>query len=202
MEQVEVFLVFTKRLEQVGISYMATGSVASMLYGIPRFTHDLDMVIELPTAQIAGLISAFPLTDFYCPPAEVLHVESHRPRRGHFNLIHHKTGFKADMYIHREDKLQSWGLSRKTHIELTEGKGMWIAPPEYVIIRKLEYYREGNSEKHLRDIEGMLEISGDIINRAVIQEWVGKLGLQSEWDAINPARNLWPGGVDPKIDQE
>jgi len=37
MEQVEVFLVFTRRLEQAGITYMATGSVASMLYGILRF---------------------------------------------------------------------------------------------------------------------------------------------------------------------
>ena len=106
MEQVEIFLVFTERLEQARINYMVTGSVASMLYGIPRFTHDLDVVIDLAPDQIDSIIEAFPLSDFYCPPAEVLQVESHRPRRGHFNVIHHETGFKADVYVHCRDELQ------------------------------------------------------------------------------------------------
>ena len=38
---------------------------------------------------------------------------------------------------------------------------MALAPAEYVIVRKLEYYREGGSEKHLRDIRSMLAVSGD-----------------------------------------
>lgn len=184
MEQVEIFLVFTERLEQARINYMVTGSVASMLYGIPRFTHDLDVVIDLAPDQIDSIIEAFPLSDFYCPPAEVLQVESHRPRRGHFNVIHHETGFKADVYVHCRDELQAWGLSEKTCIELSEGKGMWVAPPEYVIVRKLEYYREGNSEKHLHDIAGMLEVSGDLIDQTVIQKWVERYDLQAQWKRI------------------
>jgi hypothetical protein len=183
MEQVEVFLIFTERLEQAGINYMATGSVASMLYGIPRFTHDLDLVIDLPSHQIAALEAAFPLDAFYCPPGEVLQIESRRPQRGHFNVIHHKTGFKADIYIHRKDELHAWGLARKSRIDLSEKKGLWSAPPEYVIVRKLEYYREGHSEKHLHDIAGMLEVSGDIIDQAIIQKWVEKMKLQEQWDA-------------------
>ena len=65
MEQVEVFVVFTDRLERAGINYMTTGSVVSMLYGIPRFAHDLDLVIDLPSHQINSIVEAFPLTDFY-----------------------------------------------------------------------------------------------------------------------------------------
>jgi hypothetical protein len=59
-----------------------------------------------------------------------------------------------------------------------------VAPPEYVIARKLEYYREGNSKKHLHDISGMLEVSGDIINKIIIQEWITKLHLQAQWDKV------------------
>ena len=189
MEQVEVFLIFTRRLENCGINYMTTGSVASMLYGIPRFTHDLDLVIDLPSGQIPRVEAAFPLKEFYCPPAEVLVVESRRPRRGHFNIIHHATGFKADIYIHGTDELQNWGLAHKTRIELPSGEGLWTAPPEYVIVRKLEYYREGHSEKHLHDISGMLEVSGDMINTATIEDWIQKLALQTQWAEVTARRN-------------
>ncbi|MDZ4198327.1 MAG: hypothetical protein U1E27_03485 [Kiritimatiellia bacterium] len=183
MEQVEIFLVFTKRLEQIGVNYMATGSVASMLYGLPRFTHDLDLVMDLPPSQIQGMTEAFPLTEFYCPPPEVLKIESGRSRRGHFNIIHHSTGFKADVYLHGSDELQAWGLSKKQRVDLSDGNGIWTAPPEYVIVRKLEYYREGHSEKHLLDIRGMLEISRDLIDDARIQTWVERLDLQAQWKA-------------------
>ena len=184
MEQVEVFLIFTERLEEAGIKYMTTGSVASMLYGVPRFTHDLDVVIDLAPSQIEDVISAFPFEEFYCPPRDVIKIESNRPLRGHFNVIHHKTGFKADIYIHRSDQLQLWGLAKKTRIDISEEQGLWVAPPEYVIVRKLEYYREGHSEKHLQDIAGMLEISGDIIDKRVIQEWVEKFDLSSQWAEV------------------
>ena len=58
---------------------------------------------------------------------------------------------------------------------------MVLAPPEYVIVRKLEYYREGGSEKHLRDIRSMLAISGEQLDRAAMTEWIQRRGVQSEW---------------------
>ena len=184
MEQIEVFLIFTKRLEQVGIEYMATGSVASMMYGIPRFTHDLDVVIDLRADQIDGIISVFPIEEFYCPPKDVIQIERNRPFRGHFNVIHHSTGFKADMYLYKADPLQAWGLSKKIRIDISDSQGIWVAPPEYVIVRKLEYYREGHSEKHLQDIAGMLEVSGEIIDQEIIREWVDKLELAGQWAKV------------------
>ncbi len=184
MDQISLFLVFTKPLESVGINYMTTGSVASMLYGIPRFTHDLDLVLELSSQQAMALSSAFPLDKYYAPPLEIIQIESRRPQRGHFNLIHHDTGLKADIYLHGRDGLQTWGLARKSRILLPDGNGIWVAPPEYVILRKLEYYREGHAEKHLNDIAGMLEISGDSIDTSIIEEWVVRLDLQHPWQSI------------------
>jgi hypothetical protein len=40
-----------------------------------------------------------------------------------------------------------------------------FAAPEDVIIKKMEYYSEGGSEKHLRDITGMLVTSEGEIDR-------------------------------------
>ena len=64
------------------------------------------------------------------------------------------------------------------------GELIVIAPPEYVIVRKLEYFREGRSEKHLRDIRAMLAVSGEQLDRATLSEWVQRLGLQSEWAQV------------------
>ncbi len=60
-----------------------------------------------------------------------------------------------------------------------------LAPPEYVIVRKLEYYREGGSEKHLRDIRSMLAVSGEQIDRASLREWIERRGLQTEWRLVS-----------------
>ena len=60
-----------------------------------------------------------------------------------------------------------------------------FAAPEDVIIKKMEYYKEGGSEKHLRDITGILKVSGDDIDYGYISEWAERLGLTEIWQAIN-----------------
>jgi hypothetical protein len=52
------------------------------------------------------------------------------------------------------------------------------------ILRKLEYFREGGSEKHLRDIRGMLEVSGAQIDRQLLEQWIARLGLAAEWTRV------------------
>lgn len=69
-----------------------------MLYGKPRVTHDVDVDLSLPGKHAERITRAFPLEDFYCPPVEVLVAEAMRGHRGHFNLIHHQSGFRADVF--------------------------------------------------------------------------------------------------------
>lgn len=88
--------VFVKPLDEIGIDYMATGSIAAIFYGEPRLTHDIDLVLELEDSHIASLCERFDLDHYYCPPPEVLRVELGRSHHAHFNLIHHDTGLKAD----------------------------------------------------------------------------------------------------------
>ena len=176
----DLFLLYAKRFEALGLQYMVTGSVAGMLYGEPRLTHDVDIVVALPPSGVRALAAAFPLEEFYCPPEEVLLEESLRPQRGHFNLIHHESGFKADIYVANRDPLHRWAMAERRPIQI-DGAQTWIAPPEYVIIRKLEYFREGDSEKHLRDIASILRVSTDLVRRDVVDDWTERLGLTREW---------------------
>ena len=93
MQEVNLFAIFTSVLDKNGFQYFITGSVASIVYGEPRLTHDIDLVINLPQSKIEKFIKAFPAEKFYCPPEEVIKTELNRTARGHFNLIHHQTGF-------------------------------------------------------------------------------------------------------------
>jgi hypothetical protein len=174
----DVFLTFIRRLNLTPCPYMITGAAASIIYGEPRLTNDL--VLDLKKADIHKFVQAFPLEEFYCPPEEVIIIEIGRPVRGHFNLIHHETGFRADVYLAGRDDLHHWALANKKSIQV-EGETFWVAPVEYVILRKLEYYREGRSDKHLRDIAGILEVSDAQINKGWLEEQITERQLQEQW---------------------
>ncbi len=161
---------------------MITGAVASIIYGEPRLTNDIDLVINMNSDDVESFSNTFPIEDFYCPPQEVIRLEIARPQRGHFNLIHHATGFKADIYASGRGELHRWGLKNRKPVDV-EGEKFWLAPIEYVILRKLEYYREGKSEKHLRDISSVLAFSSNEIDFKMLEAQINKRTLQKEWKA-------------------
>ena len=167
-----LFQVFTDRINHLGLEYMATGSVAGMIYGEPRMTHDIDLVLRLKLSEVTALEQAFPLEEFYVPSSQTIRLEARRLVRGHFNLIHHASGFKADVYLEGRDPLHLWAMEKRELFEFMESN-IWVAPPEYVIIRKLEFYEEGGSEKHLRDIAGILEMTTSICFDD-IEKWLTK----------------------------
>lgn len=184
MQPLEIIQVFLEPLERAGFPYMVTGSVAAIFHGAPRITHDVDLVLDVSTDQADTLASLFPSGKFYCPPAEILAVELARPLGAHFNLIHHESAFKADVYPAR-DWLHRWGMERRKRFTQDEFS-VWVAPIEYVIVRKLQFHAEGGSEKHLRDIQLMLDIEGDTADMAWIRERVAERGLEEGWRRIAP----------------
>jgi len=51
MEQHELLLYLVECLEKLRIPYLITGSIASMAYGEPRFTNDIDIVADIALNQ-------------------------------------------------------------------------------------------------------------------------------------------------------
>jgi hypothetical protein len=176
----EPFLIFPRKLRDLGLPHMVSGSVAAIYYGEPRLTNDVDIIVSLRASDVPRIEAAFPLREFYCPPRETILTELGRERRGHFNLIHHATGFKADLYLAGTDPLHAWALARVRKVNY-EGEELALAPPEYVILRKLQFFREGGSAKHLRDIRRMLTGLGTSWDRSALEGRVEDLGVQAEW---------------------
>jgi hypothetical protein len=93
MQELNLFSIYTDILNHNNFKYFITGSVASIVYGDPRLTNDIDLVIFLVKNDIDKFILAFPSENFYCPPFEVIKSELEQKTGGHFNLIHHESGF-------------------------------------------------------------------------------------------------------------
>jgi hypothetical protein len=179
---IELIDTFIRPLISTGLPYAVTGSVAAMAYGEPRLTNDIDLVLQIKTADIPRLVGAFPEADFYLPPSEVIASEIVRGNRGHLNIISQHSLLKADVYIISNDPLQRWAME---HVRIIDIEGLPVAftPPEYLIIRKLEFFREGGSQKHLRDIAAMLEESPEIIDQAFLTHHLTELNLTAQYKA-------------------
>jgi hypothetical protein len=182
MPELNLYQIYVVPFNNLGLIYMVTGAAASIIYGEPRLTNDIDLVVDLRPHEIDLFSNSFPIESFYCPPIEVIQAEISRSQQGHFNLIHHDTGFKADIYTAGRDELNHWGLKNRKQIQVNDDD-LWLASIEYVILRKLQYYREGKSEKHLRDIAGMISVSSDQIQPEVLDQLISRFSLEKEWDA-------------------
>lgn len=180
MQDPDLIALFVIPLEMAGIPYLVSGSVATAIYGEPRNTLDIDLAVFPAAAQMMTFQQLFPEGGFYLPPVEVIELECRRTSRGHFNIIHHATGLKADIYPSKNHPFLPWAMENKKRVQTPSGE-VSLAPPEYVILHKLEFYREGGQQKHLRDIAGVItqqELDLPFLNQAAAE-----LRLQLEWQA-------------------
>ena len=168
-------------LEELEIPYLLVGSFASSAYGEPRLTQDIDVVVDISEDQIPLLCEAFPFPDFYVSLEAA--QEAVRQRR-QFNVIHPASGNKIDFMIARKD---AWGdsqFARRQLVQVLPDHAGYVACPEDVILGKLLYYQEGGSEKHLRDISGIMRISPSLVDIEYLSKWTEQFGLSDIWEAV------------------
>lgn len=171
---------FVPPLNRAGIEYMVTGGFAAIVYGHPRLTLDLDLVIRMRPADAARFAALWPPVEFYCPPVEALALEAARAEHGHFNVIHAASAMRADVYLAAGGALEHWALARRVAHRIS-GEEVQVAPIEYVVARKLWYARLGGAERHLQDVARMLEVRGTTVNLPALERWIAELGVEAEW---------------------
>jgi hypothetical protein len=168
-------------LEDQSVAYMVVGSFVSSRFGEARFTNDVDIVIDVNESQVLSLCGAFPTKDFYWSSQAAL--EAVRTRR-QFNVIHSASGNKVDFMIARQTPWSRMELSRRSRTSIGPDCVAFAASPEDVVLAKMSFYKEGGSDKHLRDITGILRISGSKIDREYILDWALRLDLGEIWQMI------------------
>jgi hypothetical protein len=189
VNQEQFFVAVLKALDACGIPHMVTGSVGAMLHGEPRLTNDIDIVAEMLPRHVEPLLDCFASDAYYVPSAEA--VRRAVAGRGMFNIIHVESGSKADIIVRRDDELARSEFARRRRVPFTEEMEAFAASPEDLVLSKLLFYERGHSETHLRDIAGMLRISGTAFDQEYLRQWILRLGLEHAWQAAQDlaARN-------------
>lgn len=184
MDQFELLRYVIETLERLKIPYALVGSFGSGIYGEPRFTRDIEMVVDLTMRDLPGFFASFPNGEFYL--SEQAARDAVRDRF-QFNVVHPASGNKIDFMLTRDDPWHAGQVSRRRRVDLGTGEQSlsgYVASPEDVILGKLWYYREGGGDRHLRDIAGILRVTGDGVDRAEVERWARQLGYLEVWEAI------------------
>ena len=95
-----------------------------------------------------------------------------------FNLIHVPSGLKVDFMIPSDTAFNESHFRRARRLEFAPGVSACFSAPEDVILKKLEFYREGGSDKQLRDIASMIKISGEDFDREYLERWARELKVE------------------------
>lgn len=174
-------IAFYECIDAVDLPVFVGGSIATSLWGEPRATLDIDLVIAAEDTDAERLHAAFPADRYYAPPVEVIRQTLFSASPGGFNIIDMETSLKADCYAKGLDPLQQYGFDTAVEIDLDELGVVRIASPTYLIAMKLRYFALSGQDKHVRDIRGMIMGSGDRIDHRMVEHWVQNEQLRMVW---------------------
>jgi len=172
-EELEILKEVARRLEQAGIAYMVTGSIAANFYAVPRMTRDIDIVVELSDRDIGRFIRIFQ-KDFYLEPET---VQAAVKNKGMFNLIQNEYVIKIDFVVRKDSEYRRKEFSRKRKISV-DGQSFYVVAPEDLILSKLDWAKDSGSQVQLLDVHNLLK-SVKKLNRAYLARWAKRLGVES-----------------------
>lgn len=162
----------SQKLEKTDIPYMLSGSLAMNIYTVPRMTRDIDLVIQIEPHQIDRLTSLFS-NGYYIDP-EV--VASAIETEGMFNVVDHASGNKIDFIIRKSSEFHLNEFKRRKR-STAFGFEVWVVTAEDLIISKLKWIQDLESDTQKRDISNLL--TRDDLNREYIAGWCTRLQLNT-----------------------
>ncbi|HEX7588999.1 MAG TPA: hypothetical protein VF478_11840 [Anaerolineae bacterium] len=174
MEQQELLLRTVAILENLKIPYMVTGSFAVNFYGIPRTTHDIDLVVQIRASDAEQLAHQFP-KDFY---ADAQMMRQAVEQQFMFNVIDPASGLKIDFWILKRDAYDTERFRRRCK-QMIFGREILMPSPEDVILSKLTWYKEAQTDKHLNDARGVWELQKGMLDRTYLNLWAERLSVRN-----------------------
>ncbi len=169
-------------LDKLEIKYFVTGGLAVSVWGRPRATFDIDIVIKLIEPKVAPLAKA--LRELY--KMGYIDEDSAKEaiiRNGEFNFIDGETGAKVDFWTEKNSEFDQIRFQRRK-AEIIDRKKVYFISPEDLILTKLEWYQMSESTRQLEDIESILKISGNKLDMNYLRKWAEKLNCL---DILNKA---------------
>ncbi len=177
-DQLDLLKLVARRLEGAGVPYMLTGSMALSYYAEPRFTRDVDLVVQIGPERVDSTASLF-ADDFY---ADADALRTAVARHGMVNLIHNETLTKVDLIVQKATPYHAEEFDRRQSV-IIEGTPVWIVSPEDLVISKLLWLNQGGSDVHRRDVASLVA-STDALDMDYLEAKVRELDLTDLWKEL------------------
>jgi hypothetical protein len=180
MEQEKLLQKLGEIFEKLKIPYFVTGGIATVIWGRPRFTADIDIVVQLAPQKLNKLANELLKID----KDVYLNKQTMREAlqtQGEFNFIHPASGLKVDFWILKNQLFDKIRLKRRIAKKINK-QTVYFASPEDLIISKLVWHKESQSTRQLEDIESILRISK--VDKKYIKKWVELLNVSEIFDKL------------------
>ena len=179
MTERELLIDCLRRLNRTRVTYMLTGSMASNYWGIPRTTHDLDFVIQLPPSAVGTLVKEF--TPDYYLDEQAIHAAYQPPYQ--FNAIDNRSALKIDFWLPRGTAFETEMFRRRVQ-KVLFGEGAWIATAEDTLLHKLFWDHLTPSERQRTDAAGILAVQRGNLDLDYMRRWATDLRVATTLDAL------------------
>lgn len=166
-----------KVLDELKIPYYVTGGFAVSIYGRPRFTADIDVVIKMSNPQVNDLATKLQKI-FPKGYIDESQIEDALLRRSEFNIIDPESGLKVDFFVTKNDEFEKECFKKAQPQDL--GYKINFTSPENLVISKLLWHKQSESTRQLEDIASVMDVQKNLDKKYLIL-WINKLGLQQEW---------------------
>ncbi len=169
---IEFLKELVKYFQQNQISYMLSGSVAMSLYTLPRFTRDFDFVVHLKPGDVKDLAKHFK-EGYYCDEDAIRDAILNKSM---FNIIDHKSGYKADFIILKNEPYRTTEFERRSLIDFLDMK-IYVVSPEDLLLSKIIWVQHIQSALQFEDIRLLSTL--DNLNWQYINDWINMLKLNT-----------------------
>lgn len=180
MTLVRILRLLVESMEELGIGYMLTGSLASSFHGDPRATQDIDLVIDGERRALDALGARLRESGFYADAEAIKHASE---VRGVFNAIDLSSGWKVDFILLKDRPFSRSEFDGRVSVEVA-GLSLSLVRPDDMVVAKLEWAKLGESDRQLRDVLGILMVQGPALDRVRIERWVEELALEPQWARV------------------
>lgn len=165
-------------LNELGISYYISGSIASSAFGKARATMDVDMVLNIQPVHVKPFV--LKLKKIYYLDEEM--ILDAIMTMSSFNLIHLETMLKVDVFILSDQPFQQSAFERKIIDKLDDEPdsiNVYLSSSEDIILNKLLWYKAGgrSSEKQWSDVLGIIKVQEEALKKDYLKKWAGQLGI-------------------------
>jgi len=181
MSQLELLKKTLTALETHNVEYMLVGSFVSSLYGEPRSTQDIDMIVSIDKKQISNLVKYFPPPKYYLDEEQIQLAVRHEKM---FNLLDTEEGDKIDFYIQKKEPYEIEKMQRKIKKPFL-GMEVFFLSPEDLILSKLVWSKKsGYSEKQFHDVKGVIRVQKDNLDYPYLKQKISELKLDEFWERL------------------